>query len=319
MSCLHEILHMKLGALNRSRSLALLAPLHLALWAAVWLAPGLSPAAPNQNAPGLVWDADQKDCHVESGATKASFQFWFTNTTSEEILIQSAKSSCFCTVAKLPSEPWPIPAGMNGSIDVTMDLTGKRGNVTKPVNVATSAGTKTLLVRVNIPYDPVATPPAFAVSAPAGSSDEQRQKNLEMALADRQVVFKKAECAECHVKPVLGTAGGAEIYAGACAVCHDSSHRASTVPDLKVKGAGQNLEYWREWIGHGRAGTMMPAFAKSEGGPLSEAQLESLAEYLAMSIDAPVSDTPKAGAKITALPTFGPAEFSSLLRGTQAR
>jgi mono/diheme cytochrome c family protein len=115
-------------------------------------------------------------------------------------------------------------------------------------------------------------------------SEEQRLKNLQMALADRQVVFKKTECAECHAKPAAHVSSGAELYAGVCAVCHDSAHRASTVPDLKIAGNGQNLDYWRNWIAQGRPGTMMPAFAKSEGGPLSESQLEALAEYLSMTV-----------------------------------
>ena len=241
----------------------------------------------------LVWDADQKEAHVEAGAAKANFQFWFTNTTSSDVIINSAKSSCFCTVAKLPSEPWTIPAGSSGSIDVAMDLAGKRGTVTKPVNVATSIGNKTLLVRVTIPYDPV---PAAVFPVVSAAAEEQRLKNLQMSLADRQVVFKKAECAECHAKPAIGRASGEELYAGVCANCHDSPHRASTVPDLKSKGAGQNLEYWRSWIADGRPGTMMPAFAHVEGGPLSEGQLESLAEHLAMSVDAP--DASKAAANV---------------------
>ena len=238
-----------------------------------------APASTN----GLVWDAELKEANVQPGVAKVDFKFCFTNTTSSEISIQSAKSTCFCTVAKLPSEPWAIPAGGTGVIDVTMDLAGKRGSVTKAVNVATTAGNKSLLIRVNIPYDPIPAPVTLPVVSGSGS-EEERLKNLQMALADRQVVFKKAECAECHAKPAAHVFSGAELYAGVCAVCHDSAHRASTVPDLKIAGNGQNLDYWRNWIAHGRPGTMMPAFAKSEGGPLSESQLEALAEYLSMTV-----------------------------------
>jgi mono/diheme cytochrome c family protein len=286
-----------------SRRHPLLGVVSAAVWAASLLSHGggvlsAAPAsAPTGTAstPGLVWDAEVKESHVEPGAAKTNFKFWFTNTTPSEISIQSAKSTCFCTVAKLPSEPWSIPAGASGSIDVTMDLTGKRGTVTKAINVATTAGNKSLLVRANIPYDPVAAPVSFAVPSRSGAgsrsgSDEERLKNLQLALADRQVVFKKAECAECHAKPATGIVAGAELYAGVCAVCHDSPQRASTVPDLKSAGSGQNLDYWRNWIGHGRPGTMMPAFAKEEGGPLSESQLEVLAEYLAMTIVAPEAE-----------------------------
>jgi mono/diheme cytochrome c family protein len=277
--------HPLLGIVSAAVSAAFLLPHGGGVLSA---APASTPVGP-ASTPGLVWDAELKEVHVEPGAAKTSFKFWFTNCASREISIQSAKSTCFCTVAKLPSEPWAIPAGGCGSIDVTMDLTGKRGTVTKAINVATTAGNKSLLVRANIPYDPVSAPVTLAVPTHSGAgsrsgSEEERLKNLQMALADRQVVFKKAECAECHAKPADGLTAGAEIYAGVCAVCHDSPQRASTVPDLKIPGSGQNLDYWRNWIGHGRPGTMMPAFAKSEGGPLSDSQLEVLAEYLAMTV-----------------------------------
>ena len=263
--------------------------------------------AANPPSGGLTWDAEVKEAQVEAGARQASFKFWFTNATPNEISIQSARSSCFCTVAKLPSEPWPIAAGSSGAIDVTMDLAGKRGTVTKPVNVVTSAGAKTLQVRVNIPYEAMPVGPTPAVAA---RKEEERAKNLQMALADRQVVFTKAECAECHAKPAAGRSSGTELYAAVCGNCHDSLNRASSVPDLHAKGAGQNLEYWRNWIAHGRAGTMMPAFAQSEGGPLSEGQLESLAEHLAMSVAA--NERPKAPGGLRIEPEVAVSQLSSV-------
>jgi hypothetical protein len=40
------------------------------------------------------------------------------------------------------------------------------------------------------------------------------------------------------------------------------------------------VEYWRQWTREGLAGTLMPGFAKSEGGPLTDHQIESLVAYL---------------------------------------
>ena len=39
--------------------------------------------------------------------------------------------------------------------------------------------------------------------------------------------------------------------------------------------------YWRVWTTQGKAGSLMPAFARAEGGPLTDDQINSLADYLA--------------------------------------
>jgi len=229
-------------------------------------------AAADTNA--LVWEAESKEYTSKPGERYAEFKFWFTNTSKAEVLIIRAQSSCFCTVAQLPSTPWQIAPGTNGSIDVKMDLAGKSGVVTKSVTVDWSEGRKTLLVKTTI------TP---AVPVP-GMADADRLKNMQTALADRQAIFKKAECVSCHFDPAKGVVNGEQLYKGVCAVCHDSEHRASTVPDLRRLNHPTDAEHWRRWITVGRAGTMMPAFTKAEGGPLDEKQIEAIVAYLVSTV-----------------------------------
>jgi len=45
-----------------------------------------------------------------------------------------------------------------------------------------------------------------------------------------------------------------------------------------------DAEHWRRWITVGRAGTMMPAFTKAEGGPLDEKQIEAIVAYLVSTV-----------------------------------
>jgi hypothetical protein len=52
------------------------------------------------------------------------------------------------------------------------------------------------------------------------------------------------------------------------------------VPDLHNLPMTTSEEFWRTWITSGKAGTLMPAFATSQGGPLTDAQIASLAAYL---------------------------------------
>ena len=99
----------------------------------------------------LKWDADSKEYAVQAGETSASYTFNATNISSAEISINTLRTSCGCTVAQLPTTPYKLAPGSNVAINVSMDLRGKQGQITKSVSVESSVGGKTLLVRVNIP------------------------------------------------------------------------------------------------------------------------------------------------------------------------
>jgi len=198
------------------------------------------------------------------------------------VLVNDVRTSCGCTVARLPEYPWKLAPGTNGQIQVTVDLRGKRGLLHKIVYVYTAAyGVKSLAVKVNVPD---------SMAAPMGD----RTRNLQVAAADRQAVFKN-DCAKCHAEPVAGRKG-AELYTAACAICHDAEHRASMVPDLRALNHPTNRDHWKTWTTHGKVGTLMPAFAKSEGGPLTDEQIDSLADYLAEHIPSRPAAAPSAGA-----------------------
>src|SRR6202012_4112996 len=77
---------------------------------------------------------------------------------------------------------------------------------------------------------------------------------------------------------------GKDLYTSICGICHESDHRASFVPDLHKLPEPTNPEFWKNWIMHGKPGTLMPAFAQSEGGFLTETQIESLVAYLSATI-----------------------------------
>ena len=62
------------------------------------------------------------------------------------------------------------------------------------------------------------------------------------------------------------------------------ANRATMVPDLHSLKTPTNDEFWRTWIAHGKAGTLMPAFSTAEGGPLTDMQIATIAAYLNMII-----------------------------------
>src|SRR5215468_863709 len=224
----------------------------------------------------LSWDAPEKDHTAKLGEAEALFTFNVTNVSKENVTIQSVSTSCGCTVAQLPSNPWILAPGSNGQLHATMNLAGKIGNITKTLTIHSDKGERMLMVRASIPTGvPRGNPEPVALVT-------QREANQKQAQADRQSVFR-GDCASCHVEPAKGKTGQ-ELYAAACGICHDSPQRANSVPDLRHLKHETNTAYWREWILHGKAGTMMPAFAQTEGGPLNDSEANTLADYLSTAI-----------------------------------
>jgi mono/diheme cytochrome c family protein len=260
--------------------------------------PGAAPAAtPAQDPNALKWSAESIDYNAKPGEQSAPFTFIVTNVSDTEVSINSLRTSCGCTVAQLPTTPYKLAPGSNVPINVTMDLRGKSGSVTKTVSVDSSAGFKSLLVKVNMPSEPA---PA-TTATPAASPAMDRAKNIQNALADRQAVFK-GDCASCHVEKGKGKMGQ-ELYAASCGICHDAEHRAAMVPDLKVPRTQRDLAFWQKWIMEGKPGTMMPAFAQIHGGPLTQEQIDSLTVYL-------FQNYPKAPKVVAANPNAAPAILS---------
>jgi mono/diheme cytochrome c family protein len=124
------------------------------------------------------------------------------------------------------------------------------------------------MLRINILPAPPAPP----------MSDAERAQGVAAAKVDRQAVFK-GDCASCHAKNVEGKYGQ-PLFAQVCAICHEANPRATMVPDLHNLKDPTSDEFWRAWITSGKAGTLMPAFATSQGGPLNDMQIASLAVYL---------------------------------------
>jgi mono/diheme cytochrome c family protein len=237
------------------------------------MAPPPQPALENF----IAFDAEQKAVSVTNGTIAAQFTFNLTNVSSADVTINFVQTSCGCTVAKLPSNPWKMAPNEHGEISATMQLAGTPpgGTKIKTLTVNTDKGNKALYVKATVLPD----------AAPMTEMD--RTNAQKIALADRQAVFK-GDCARCHVTPAKDAAGqdkmGKDLYTAVCGVCHEAEHRASFVADLHHLPEPTNAEFWKNWVAHGKPGTLMPAFAKTEGGILSDAQIASLTQYLTETI-----------------------------------
>jgi len=241
-----------------------------------------APAVPTPPPTALAFDADSKEYKAKVGDATAPFTFNVTNTWNQPIKITALRPSCGCTAAQLPNMPYELGAGSNVPINVSVDLRGKMGLVTKSLGVESGAGFKSLLLRIDIPQpQPTAPAPNGAPTvsaAPATGAMADRAKNIQLSLNDRQAVFK-GDCRSCHVDKGIAKLGK-ELYEADCAICHDDQHRAAMVPDLKVPRSHRDLAFWQTWVSEGKVGTMMPAFGQEHGGPLTKEQVTSLVNYL---------------------------------------
>lgn len=69
--------------------------------------------------------------------------FKFTNTGTEDLVIEKCKGSCGCTVPQCPTQP--IPPGGTGEIPVKFNSKGKKNHQEKRVTITANTETTTVL------------------------------------------------------------------------------------------------------------------------------------------------------------------------------
>ena len=204
-----------------------------------------------------------KETSPQPGQQTADFIFDVSNPTESNVVIERVQTSCGCTAAKLPSQPWVLTPHTNGQISVQVNLAGKSGTIFKTITVfSPNNEQKVLTVKVNMPEDPNA----------------MRMRNEMIAKGDPQAIFK-GDCAKCHVdksKDLMGK----QLYVEACGICHEAKPRATMVPDLHALNHPTDYAYWKQIITAGKPNSMMPGFSVHNGGPLTDEQIESLAKVL---------------------------------------
>jgi mono/diheme cytochrome c family protein len=231
--------------------------------AGVWLGDPVTARAQQPAMQPLKWDSMAKSMTPAPGLPKADFVFSVTNVSDAEVVIERAQPSCGCTVAQLPAQPWHLAPGAHGEIPVSVDLAGKTGDLVKTVTVVMATlPPEVLTVSIHIP----------------DARELTRGMNQQMAVADRQAVFK-GDCASCHVDKARGKMGK-ELYVEACGICHEAKPRATMVPDLHTMVHPNDYAYWKMMITIGKPGTLMPGFGEVAGGPLTDEQIDSLATTL---------------------------------------
>jgi mono/diheme cytochrome c family protein len=215
-----------------------------------------SPAAALAAKPRIVFDHKVYDFGVLLQGATVQHAYTVKNDGKAPLEIQSVNTSCGCTAA-LP-DPKVLPRGATGRILVTYDSRGKIGEVNKLVRV-----------RSNDPESPVVNLSIRGFVAPSEHMDRTGTRNLF-----------EGSCRECHVDRGVGKTGEA-LYRADCAMCHEH-HRMGGVRIAPAADelSGRAAEELRRDIAQGRDGTSMPGYHKDRGGPLGDAEIDSLVAYI---------------------------------------
>ena len=142
-----------------------------------------------------------------------------------------------------------LKPGEKGRIRVEIDLAGKIGAVTKTVQVFS-----------NDPKRPVVT-----LTATMRVRDRMHMKTYSATQ-----IFAPP-CSGCHVEQGRGKAGF-DLFRGDCFMCHNAGTTAMNISQM----SGRPEAHIRRVIRGGVEGTSMPGWARKNGGPLTDAEIESL-------------------------------------------
>lgn len=218
-----------------------------------------SAVAPCPADPIIRFEKKQHDFGKIEEGVDASCQFVIHNDGDKPLLIKETKSSCGCTIAAMKKKS--IPAHSSELLKVVMDTSMKQGSIKKE-----------LTVKSNDPKKPIST---IYVTA----NVENPHSNIGH---DIQAKIFQGRCAACHVDQGRGKIGE-DLYLADCAMCHGFRARGGVAPgllafDYEKKEISAML---RKLIADGSpVHRSMPGFSKQHGGPLADAEIDSLISYL---------------------------------------
>lgn len=142
-----------------------------------------------------------------------------------------------------------LKPGEKGRVQVTVDPSGKRGPVSKSVQVYS-----------NDPRQPVVT---LQVTMQVRDAIHLRK--------DAAANIFDAACRSCHVDQGRGKTGF-DLFRADCFMCHNAGTSAQNITQMSRRPES----YLRRAIRDGVVNTTMPGFAQKNGGPLSDAEIDSL-------------------------------------------
>ncbi len=225
--------------------------------------PGLKPVVISVYSPPMIEAVEVShelgDIPTDSEATHV---FKLYNMGGKPLVIKDVDAPCGCTVGRVSDNV--VAPGDFTNLEVRLDTSIKLGRVKKKISVFT-----------NDPEQPVQE--LFLT----GNVISNMKGHEKIAVKDPLVLFK-GKCAECHVEKGRGKAGQL-LFQGDCAMCHGQNGQGAVAKNL-LQGDfndSAHVAYLRQVLAEGSPNTpTMPPFSQAKGGPLNEAEMDSLINFL---------------------------------------
>ncbi len=127
-----------------------------------------TPVAGAQTSPGtpasslkpenMDFKAEMHDFGTVPEGPTADYEFTFTNTGKEPLILQNVSASCGCTTPSWSKEP--VLPGKTGSVKASFSTAGRGGQpFNKTITVTSNAGTKVLTIKGNVEKTPEGSVP----------------------------------------------------------------------------------------------------------------------------------------------------------------
>ncbi|MDH4182828.1 MAG: DUF1573 domain-containing protein [Nitrospinota bacterium] len=214
--------------------------------------------APAKAIAGIQFDHDFYNLgEVEEGAV-VTHSYPFRNAGPDPFTIVKTETSCGCTIAKTSFREYA--PGETGQIGVTLDTKGKRGIVTKSIDV----------------YLDTAGPAAKQLILMATLKPPPHPK-VENVLD----VVRDPQCKTCHLESGVGQYG-AFLYHRVCAQCHGARGKGASAMSFDNADWAKAMEETtiESIISQGDMERGMPPYVAGVDPALTAEQIKSLAEYL---------------------------------------
>ena len=105
----------------------------------------------------MVFKTDTHDFGSISEGPAAEFEFQFTNTGNEPLVIQKAQASCGCTTPHYSKDP--VLPGKDGVLTASYNTNGRPGPFTKTITIVSNAGTKVVTIKGTVEKAPTSSVP----------------------------------------------------------------------------------------------------------------------------------------------------------------
>ncbi|MCC7051111.1 MAG: DUF1573 domain-containing protein [Bacteroidia bacterium] len=100
----------------------------------------------NPNAPEFKFEKEEYNFGTIKQGESVTYEFKFTNTGKDPLIITEAHGSCGCTQPEFPKEP--IKKGQPGILKVTFNSSGKMGAQDKTITITSNAKIPTKILHI---------------------------------------------------------------------------------------------------------------------------------------------------------------------------